>query len=393
MRYYEGGGQPPQQGQPSPADIIAAYIQANGLGQKEAEQIYKSFSQMSPEDKQMFLQNIMQEMQETAQQQAPQQEEMQEQPMGAMPDGQQAMMVGGIPIFTRGYPGYKGESGYDPMRQEVDDLPVAPVAVPIPNPNPNINPERVNYTSERVERTIPKDPKGIQQFLIDNGYLSEKGNGKRDKDGRFIPDGIIGERTRRAIADYNRDSQIDINLPQVKKAVPKKGNIIYVNKPVGEAVVTAKRIIKQTPSPARESTDVRRNPLADTSDLRIVDNSPYIPKPLPAPVKGVPASTRQYSVTDGDSGMQNYKTPGKPKVAHQWKKTEMERVINQSINEANNFNSGSGNTTTDLKKVGTHFGREIFLNRKSGAILGRNPNNGKYYAPGVEVIEKYTKGK
>lgn len=390
MRYYEGGGQPPQQGQPSPADIIAAYIQANGLGQKEAEQIYKSFSQMSPEDKQMFLQNIMQEMQETAQQQAPQQEEMQEQPMGAMPDGQQAMMVGGIPIFTRGYPGYKGEGGIPPDFDSFRGNGLDQAAIETMQPNPADNVVKSNVPG--VERTLPRDPKGVQQFLIDTGYLSEKGNGKRDKDGNFIPDGIVGERTRRAIEDYNRDSLIDIDVLQGKSA-KKKGNIVYVNKPIQETVIVGKRIPKIAPSPARESTDVRRNPLADTSNLRIVDNTPYVPNPLPAPVKGVPASTRQYSVTDGDSGMRNYKTPGKPKVPHQWKKTEMERVINQSIDEAKNFNSGSGNTTTDLKKIGTHLGREIFLNKKSGAVLGRNPNNGKYYAPAVEVIEKYTKGK
>jgi len=269
MRYYEGGGQPPQQGQPSPADIIAAYIQANGLGQKEAEQIYKSFSQMSPEDKQMFLQNIMQEMQETAQQQAPQQEEMQEQPMGAMPDGQQAMMVGGIPIFTRGYPGFKGAVGYDPMRQEVDDLPVASVAMPISNPNPNINPERVNYTPERTERTIPKDPKGIQQFLVDNGYLSEKGNGKRDKDGRFVPDGIIGERTRRAIEDYNRDSQIDISVPKSKPKLttPKSGNIITVKTPTPKLVTKPEKL---NPVNSPEARTVTVTPGSPNTEKEIV---------------------------------------------------------------------------------------------------------------------------
>jgi hypothetical protein len=120
------GGQPQSQQENtiSPGDLIAAYIQLNNLGQKEAEQIYQSFSKMSPEDKQIFLQNITNEIKEAQEAQESQssqvsasneqmvdpneQNEMSQGQEVQMNDGSQMMMVGGIPILTPSYyPGHR----------------------------------------------------------------------------------------------------------------------------------------------------------------------------------------------------------------------------------------------------------------------------------------------
>jgi len=129
-RMYQMGGQPnaqpAQQEQPSPADIISAYIDMHQLGQKEAEEIYKSFYKMSPEDKQIFLQNIMQEVQESHSESPTNPEEQQEMAQGQEPqmmvDGQQAMMVGGIPVIIPNYfPGHKKmQAGYFETRPEFE---------------------------------------------------------------------------------------------------------------------------------------------------------------------------------------------------------------------------------------------------------------------------------
>jgi len=124
MKYqYQMGGQPQSQQENtiSPGDLIAAYIQLNNLGQKEAEQIYQSFSKMSPEDKQIFLQNITNEIKEAQESQNSQSSQSNEQMIDPneqnemsqgqevqMNDGSQMMMVGGIPILTPSYyPGHR----------------------------------------------------------------------------------------------------------------------------------------------------------------------------------------------------------------------------------------------------------------------------------------------
>lgn len=196
-RYYQGGGemqeaqmqemaQQQQSGQPQPGEIIAAYIELNGLGQKDAEQIYKAFYAMTPEDKQALLGNMMSELQEAQGGQDPneqqeqqmqdpqmQQQEMMEQEM-TMPDGQQAMMVGGVPIFSPHVYGYSkqyqggGQYIYDDnytQNMDAELMNAAPVIQrrsPVAPLQPLPNLRQINIPQPRIDDLERRQPTPAQ---------------------------------------------------------------------------------------------------------------------------------------------------------------------------------------------------------------------------------------